>query len=68
MQIAKQISKLSMVSTAVAKQAISFSHESSLSDGMKYEDALFNALFGTQDMKIGVEAFIRKMKPKFVHS
>lgn len=57
-----------MVSTAVAKQAISYSQESNLSEGLKYENAMFNALFGTQDMKIGVEAFIRKMKPKFVHS
>ena len=49
-KLAKQISKLSMVATAVGKQSISYSQESTLSHGIEYEKGMFNALTGTQDI------------------
>jgi enoyl-CoA hydratase/carnithine racemase len=37
----------------------------SLADGLKLEAALFGALFETEDVKEGVQAFLDKRKPAF---
>lgn len=67
LKLAKQIGKLSLVATTAAKMSVSRAYESGLSEGTKYEIALFNTLTGTKDCKIGIEAFLGKQKPKFVH-
>lgn len=66
-KLAKQIGKLSKVATTAAKMSVTRAYESGLSEGTKYEVALFNTLTGTKDCKIGVEAFLGKQKPKFIH-
>lgn len=67
-KLAKKIGKMSLPSVASAKKAVKYAQESSLTQGMEYEKALFNALFGTQDMAEGVSAFLAKRKPKWSHS
>jgi len=67
-KLAKKIGKLSKIATSAGKLAVTHSFESSISEGTRYEQGLFNMLTGTKDSKIGVEAFLSKQKPKFVNS
>ena len=68
LKLAKKIGRLSKVAVAAGKMAVGYSAESGLSEGLRYENGLFNSLTGTKDAKIGVEAFLGKQKPKFTHS
>lgn len=65
---AKRIGKMSQVAIATAKKAVNFSLESTLSAGIEFERGVFNALFGTNDAKEGISAFIEKRKPKWTNS
>ena len=47
------------------KRAINAAHETTLSEGVKMERALFLPLFGTPDQREGMEAFVEKRKPGF---
>jgi len=51
----------------MAKEAVSRAFESPLAEGMLFERRLFHALFGTEDQKEGMAAFVEKRKPKFRH-
>ena len=68
LKLAKSLGKMSLTAVSAGKQAVCHSFESGLSEGLNYEKGLFNTLTGTKDMKIGVEAFLHKVKPKFTHS
>jgi len=46
---------------------VKFAYESTLSQGMDYERAMFNALTGTKDVVEGVTAFLAKRKPQWQH-
>lgn len=43
-----------------AKRAVDDGMELDLTDGLRLENALFTALFGTEDQKIGMESFLTK--------
>lgn len=60
----KMISKPAIALRA-AKQAIQCGMNMSLSDGLKFEQGLFAMLFGTQDQKEGMEAFLQKREAEF---
>lgn len=49
----------------LAKEAIRQAHEMSLSEGLAYERQLFTLLFGTDDQKEGMRAFLEKRPPVF---
>lgn len=40
--------------------------EVSLEEGLRYETAMWQLAFGTEDMREGVAAFLQKRKPKFI--
>jgi enoyl-CoA hydratase len=41
--------------------------ESGLSDGVMFERRLFHGLFATADQKEGMDAFLNKRSPQFIH-
>jgi enoyl-CoA hydratase len=64
---AERISEFSLPSVMMAKEAVRRAFESPLAEGMLFERRLFHALFGTEDQKEGMAAFLEKRKPKFRH-
>ena len=67
LKIAAQIADLSPVAVALAKQAVNRAFETTLTEGVRHERALFLPLFGTPDQKEGMAAFVEKRKPAFHH-
>jgi enoyl-CoA hydratase len=64
---AERIAEFSLPSVMMAKEAVKRAFESPLAEGMLFERRLFHALFGTEDQKEGMAAFVEKRKPKFRH-
>ncbi|HET7200924.1 MAG TPA: enoyl-CoA hydratase [Burkholderiales bacterium] len=64
---AERIAEFSLPSVMMAKEAVRRAFESPLAEGMLFERRLFHALFGTEDQKEGMAAFLEKRKPKFRH-
>ncbi|KAK6539841.1 hypothetical protein TWF694_008686 [Orbilia ellipsospora] len=54
------IAGYSMMAVKAAKEVVNQSQELPLSEGIKFERRVFHALFGSQDQKIGMEAFANK--------
>ena len=67
LSVATQIAEFSLPSVMMAKEAVNRAYEAPLSEGMLFERRLFHALFGTEDQKEGMTAFVEKRKPKFRH-
>jgi enoyl-CoA hydratase len=65
LKIAARIAALSPVATAMAKQAVNRAFETTLTEGVRYERALFLSLFGTPDQREGMAAFAEKRKAVF---
>ena len=49
----------------MAKQAVNAAFQTTLTDGVRYERALFLGLFGTPDQKEGMSAFAEKRPANF---
>lgn len=64
-ELANQIAQHSLVTLISAKQAIQFSQESNLRQGLWFEKAVFDSVFAFEDSKIGTKAFLAKTKPEF---
>ena len=64
-KIAEKIASLSPVAVSMAKQAVNRAFEMTLTEGVRYERALFLSLFGTPDQREGMAAFVEKRKPVF---
>ncbi|MGL6109823.1 MAG: enoyl-CoA hydratase [Rubrivivax sp.] len=58
---------LSAPSLMMAKDCVNRAFEGSVSDGVSYERRLFHSLFGTEDQKEGMDAFVNKRKAVFKH-
>jgi len=65
-KLATEIASKAPLAVRSAKAAISASQEAGLSSGLERERSLFYALFGTEDKKEGMTAFLEKRKPNFV--
>jgi enoyl-CoA hydratase len=65
---ALQISDFSQIAVMAAKESVNRSFEGTLSDGVMFERRMFHALFGTNDQKEGMEAFLNKRKARFQHN
>ena len=63
--LAKNIANKSLPILILAKEAISRSFESTLSEGMINERRLFQSTFELEDRKEGMKAFLEKRSPKF---
>ncbi|HQT67851.1 MAG: enoyl-CoA hydratase [Rhodospirillales bacterium 20-60-12] len=65
LKIAEKIASLSPAAVQLAKSAVNRAFEVSLSEGVRYERAVFLSLFGTPDQIEGMSAFIEKRKATF---
>jgi enoyl-CoA hydratase len=66
-QVAATICALGMPSVMMAKDAVNRAFETGLTDGIAYERRLFHSLFGTEDQREGMAAFLAKRAAAFVH-
>jgi enoyl-CoA hydratase len=64
---AEAINALGAPSVMMAKEAVNRAFEGGLADGITFERRLFHSLFGTEDQKEGMDAFLAKRKPSFRH-
>jgi enoyl-CoA hydratase len=64
-KLGERIAALSGPAVAVAKEAVNRAFESTLSEGVRFERRVFQALFATEDQKEGMAAFAAKRKPEF---
>ncbi len=53
------------IALRLAKEAVLKSFEMTLTEGVAHEQKLFYMLFGTEDQKEGMKAFMEKRKPNF---
>ena len=67
MEIAQTIASKSMHTMKVAKQTIRASLEHGISKGIEIEAHAFADLFDTEDKEIGVQAFLNRSEPEWVH-
>jgi len=65
---AAAINALGGPSVLAAKECVNRAYESNLNDGIMIERRLFHALFGTEDQKEGMDAFMNKRKAVFKRS
>ncbi len=65
LKTAEKIAALSPVAVAMAKRAVNAAFETTLTEGVRAERALFLSLFGTPDQREGMAAFAEKRKPAF---
>lgn len=64
-EVAGKIAEKSSLSVQYIKEAVKSSYETSLNEGLKLEKRSFHSLFGTDDKREGMAAFIEKRKPHF---
>jgi len=64
---ANTICALGQPSVMLAKECVNRAFEGPLSEGIAYERRMFHALFGTEDQREGMDAFLNKRKPAFKH-
>lgn len=64
---AEKIAGMSRPVTALTKEAVNRSYETTLGEGIRFERRLFHSLFALEDQKEGMSAFIDKRKPSFKH-
>ena len=65
LETAAAITKVGSLGVACAKDAIAAGLDMSREDGFRYEAALFGVLFGSEDQKEGMSAFVAKRKAEF---
>ncbi len=66
LDLARKISEKSLLTILAIKEAIKFSEQTNMSTGILFERRKFHSLFGKEDQKEGMAAFIEKRSPKFV--
>jgi enoyl-CoA hydratase len=63
--VADKIAAFSRTATLAAKETVNRAFEVSLAEGLRFERRMFHALFGTEDQKEGMAAFVEKRPAKF---
>ena len=64
-EVAQEIASYSIPSIVASKEMVGRALEVSTSEGVRFERRLFMGLFGTEDQKEGMSAFVEKRAPKF---
>ena len=55
----------SRIAVKACKEVVNKSQELGVRDGVEYERRVFHSLFGSEDQKIGMKAFLEKQKPEW---
>ncbi|SDV50454.1 enoyl-CoA hydratase [Chitinasiproducens palmae] len=66
-EAAETIANFSLPSVLMVKESVNAAYETPLAEGVRFERRLFHSLFGTEDQKEGMAAFVEKRKPAFKH-
>jgi len=66
-RVAEVIASFSAPVVHLAKEAVNFAEESTLTEGLRFERNLFHATWGLRDRKEGFEAFAGKREPSWKH-
>ncbi|OZI10809.1 enoyl-CoA hydratase [Bacillaceae bacterium SAS-127] len=66
-ELMREINQFSLPALSFIKRAVDDGIEKDLEAGLETEATYFGEVFQTEDVKIGVEAFINKKKPFFQH-
>lgn len=66
-RVAASIASKSLPVVYAAKEALRFAQESGLDAGLRFERQSFAALFALEDQTEGMEAFLQKRAPNFMH-
>jgi enoyl-CoA hydratase len=65
LKLADEIASRAPLAVRAAKKMIKATYEASLTDGLAEEKQTFYDLFGTEDQKEGMQAFVEKRKPEW---
>ncbi|SON58407.1 putative enoyl-CoA hydratase echA8 [Hartmannibacter diazotrophicus] len=65
LKTAEKIADFSLPAVMMAKESINRAEEIALAEGLRFERRLFNAMFGTEDQKEGMAAFMEKRGAQF---
>lgn len=60
MKTATKIAEMAPLATLAVKEMVNVAFETTLQQGVVFERRLFHGLFGTEDQKEGMAAFIEK--------
>ncbi len=66
-QTAQKIAEFSRPIVMLTKEAVDRAYETTLSEGVRFERRVFHSVFGTEDQREGMAAFVEKRKPTFKH-
>jgi enoyl-CoA hydratase len=64
-RVAREIAAQPPIAVRMAKEAILQAFETTLSGGLEFERKCFHMLFGSEDKREGIRAFLEKRPPKF---
>jgi enoyl-CoA hydratase len=67
MKAADAIAGMSLPAAMMTKESVNRAYETTLGEGIRFERRVFHAMFGTEDQKEGMAAFVEKRKPAFKH-
>lgn len=67
LKVAQKIANFSRPSVYAAKETVNRAFETTLAEGLHYEQRVFYPLFATEDQKEGMAAFSEKRKAEFKH-
>ncbi|MFN3891854.1 MAG: enoyl-CoA hydratase [Beijerinckiaceae bacterium] len=65
MKTAQAIAAMPRAAAMLVKECVNRAQETSLSEGVRFERRAIHALFGTEDQREGMAAFVEKRKPQF---
>jgi len=66
-KVAEAVASMSLPALIAAKEAVNRAFEMPLAEGIRFERRVFHLLFGTEDQKEGMAAFVEKRPAKFKH-
>lgn len=68
LKTAETIASMSRPAVMMTKESVNRADETSLAEGVRFERRVFHAMFGTDDQREGMKAFIEKRAPQFKSS
>ena len=66
--VAQEIAEKSRIAAAMTKETVDKAFETTLAEGVIFERRAFHSMFGTDDQKEGMAAFVEKRKANWKHS